>query len=221
MNMNTTEIRILLVDDHPLVLRGLRQLIATKAGLMVAGEAFNGQSAIEQVAASAPHVVLMDVHLPGESGVDVTRRLLAQFPAVKVIALSGDSDLDLVLEALNAGVAGYVLKVNGPEELFKAIYAVTGNDLYLSPEVASGVIKFFMKHAGARKSGGTGVVLSDREQQLLQLVAEGVRNQEIGAQMALTAKSVETYRARLMKKLGCATTIGLVRYAIREGIIQA
>ena len=219
--MNTTEIRILLVDDHQLILRGLRQLIATKAGLTVVGEAFDGQSAINQVAASAPQVVLMDVHLPGESGVDITRRLLAQFPSVKVIALSGDPDLDLVMEALQAGVAGYVLKVNGPEEVFKAIQAVMDNDLYLSPEVASGLVKNFMKRPGGRKSGGTGVVLNDREQQLLQLVAEGVRNTEIGGQMALTAKSVETYRARLMKKLGCATTIGLVRYAIREGIIQA
>lgn len=219
--MNEVEVKILLVDDHQLLLRGLRQLIANRPGLTVVGEAFDGQSAVDQTRTLEPQLILMDLHLPGESGVEVTRRLLAEFPLVKIVALSGDSQLELVFEALHAGISGYVLKENGPEELFKAIHSVMDNRLYLSPEVASDVIKNFMKRSRGRKSARTDVVLSERDRLLLQLLAEGRRNKEIAGAMTLTAKSVETYRSRLMKKLGCATTIELVRYAIREDIIQA
>jgi len=221
MNKPPAEIRILLVDDHQLLRQGLRQLIAAQPGLTVVGEAFNRQSVMDQIPVAAPNLILMDLHLEHECGVEITRRILAEHPRVRVVALSGDADLKLVLEALHAGVSGYVVKENGSDELFRAVRAVMDNHLYLSPEVASAVIRDFMKSHQGRPAARAGGGLRDRERLLLRLVAEGKRNKEIAGEMAVTVKSVETYRSRLMRKLGCASAAELVRYAIREGIIQA
>jgi two-component system response regulator NreC len=201
----------------------LRELIAVHPGLRVVGEADSALAAFGKIRASAPppELVLMDLQLPGEGGVAVTRRLLAEFPAVRIIALSGDTELELLLDALYAGVSGYILKNDGVDELFRAIHAVMDQQLYLSPKVATAAIRNFMKSFTRRKPAPPGTVLSDRERLLLRLVAEGRRNKEIAGDMAVTAKSVETYRFRLMKKLGFASTAELIRYAIREGIVQA
>ena len=201
--------------------QGLRQLIADKPGLIVVGDAFDGQSAREQVRALSPHLVLMDIHLPDESGVEITRQIVAEFPAVKVIALSSDAEVELVLRALWAGVAGYLVKHDGAEELIRAIHMVMDHRLYLSPTVSSAVILKFMDSPGDDETAPAGADLTDRERMLLRLIAAGNRNKEIAAALAVTVKSVETYRSRLQKKLGCAGTAELVRYAIREGIAEA
>jgi len=223
MIVNAAEVRILLVYDHQMLRQGLRELISVQPGLRVVGEADSGPSAIGQIRASAPppDLVLMDLQLPGEGGVAVTRLLRAEFQAVRVIALSGDAEPELLLDALYAGVSGYVLKNDGANELFRAIHAVMDQQLYLSPKVAAAAIRYFMKSFTRRKPASPGVVLSGRERLLLRLVAEGRRNKEIAGDMAVTAKSVETYRFRLMKKLGFGSTAEMIRYAIREGIVQA
>lgn len=218
--MKPKETRILLVDDHQLMREALRELISAESGLVVVGEAFNGQLAIGQVRTLAPDLVLMDIHLPEESGVEITRQILAEFPSVKVIAISGDPAVDLVLLALRAGVSGYFFKGNGSNELIRAIRTVMDHRLYLSPEVSSAVILNFIEsctHAAARPA----VVLSERERLLLRLVAGGRRNKEIAEALSVTVKSVETYRSRLQKKLGCHNTVELVHYAIRENIVPA
>lgn len=221
MNPAGQEIRILLVDDHQMMRQGLRQLLAAEPGLVVVVEASNGQSAREQVRMLSPDLVLMDIHLPGESGVEITRQIVTEFPAVKVIALSSDAAVEVVLRALRAGVAGYLVKENGAEELIRAIHTVMDHRLYLSPEVSSAVILKYLESPGREETEPAGADLSERERMLLRLVAAGNRNKEIAAALAVTVKSVETYRLRLQKKLGCAGTAGLVRYAIREGITQA
>jgi len=209
----------LLVDDHQMMREGLRRLIAREPGLTVVGEASNGSSAREKVRDLAPHLVLMDIHLPGESGVDLTPGIIAEFPSVKVIVLSGDSTADLMLRALRAGASGYVIKKNGVAELIRAIHMVMDHRLYLSAEVSAAVISKFTESSS--DGGQTGMDLSGRERMLLRLVATGNHNQEIATALAVTVKSVETYRSRLQKKLGCGSTAELVRYAIREGIAQA
>lgn len=220
--MTTGDVKILLVDNHQMMRRGLRQLIETKSGLTVVGEASRLQSAIAQIRISAPDLVLLNHNLPGEAdGGESTCRLLAEFPSVKVIELSANPELEFVLQALHAGVSGYVAKHKGPDELFRAIQAVMDFQVYLSPEVSSEVIRHFMKSYLGRKPAQAGVVLSDRERLLLRLVAEGKRNKEIAGELAVTVKSAETYRFRLMKKLGHASVADLVRFAVREGIIQA
>lgn len=225
MNNETGEIKILLVDDHQLMRQGLRQLISNIPGMNVVGEACNGQEALTQIKALTPDLVLMDIHLSDESGVEITRRALADCPSLKVLALSSDAELQLVLEALQAGVAGYIVKQNDSDELVRAIRAVMDHRLYLSPELSSAVIRDFMKSpsgmANTIKVARTSRVLSDRERLLLQLVAQGKRNKEIAECLEVAVKSAETYRSRLMKKLGCGSTAELVRYAIREGIVEA
>lgn len=209
------------MDDHQIMRQGLRQLLAAEPGLVVVGEAFNGQSAKEQARTLAPHLVLMDIHLPDESGVELTRQILAEFPAVKVIALSSDAAVEVVLRALRAGVAGYLVKENGADELIRAIQIVMDHRLYLSPVVSSAVILKFMESSHHEQVGQSGADLTERERMLLRLIAAGKRNKEIAAALSVTVKSVETYRSRLQKKLGCACTAELVRYAIREGIALA
>ena len=212
-------IRILVVDDHGMMRKGLRSLLSEPDGLTVVGEASDGASALEQVRALAPQVVIMDIHLPDQDGVTISRQILTEFPSIKIIVLSGDSSLSLVQEALEAGVAGYVLKENLPEELGRAIRAVVDQHLYLCLEVSSVVARDYVKLLSEKTLLASKSRLTDRERQLLRLVAEGKRNKEIAAVLEVGNKSVEIYRSRLMKKLGCKTAIELARYAIREGLV--
>jgi len=216
--MNSKEIRILLVDDHAMLRHGLRKLIGEQEGLMVVGEAASSQAALEQIRALSPQVVIMDIHLAAENGIEVSGRILAEFPTLKIVVLSADSDLAIVTEALQVGVSGYVTKVSGPAELIRAIEAVMDHRIYLSQEVSSVLVRDYMKTLGGKTIPASKPILTDRERHLLKLVAEGARNKEIAEALNVGVKSVETYRSRLMKKLGCASANELTRYALREGI---
>lgn len=218
--MQTGEVKILLVDDHQMMREGLRLLLKNQQGLTVVGEAANGQAALELARLHAPDLVVMDIHLPGEDGIAVSRRILAEFPQIRIIVLSSDPDLALVHQALQAGISGYITKENSPEELTRAIQAAMDHRSYLCPEVASVVLEDYMKTLVA-KPGPAKPQLTERERQLLKLVAGGKRNKEIAEELGTGVKSVETYRSRLMKKLGCGSTADLTRYAIREGIVSA
>jgi DNA-binding NarL/FixJ family response regulator len=219
--MTKGKIKILLVDNQQMARQGLQLLIAARPGLTVVGEASCARSAMEQIKASAPHVVLMATEpATHASSLESARPMLAKFPSLKIIALSSESELSFALQALHAGVSGYVVKKHGVEELFRAIHTVMDYDLYLSPEVSAAAIKGLMKSYLGQHPARAGVILSARERSLLQMIAGGKRNKEIAAEMKMSIKSVETYRFRLMKKLGCAGVAELVRYAIREGIVQ-
>jgi DNA-binding NarL/FixJ family response regulator len=218
--MNTETITVLLVDDHQMMREGLRRMLLEQPGLRVVGEAANGRTALEQVRATKANVVVMDVHLPGENGIEVSERILAECPGTKIVVLSADADLALVRRALQAGISGYLTKNAPPEDMVRAIREAMDQRLYLAQEVAAVVVQDYMKLV-VNRSAPAKSELTARARQLLKLVAEGKRNKEIADAMQVGVKSVETYRSRLMRKLNCASPADLTRYAIREGITDA
>lgn len=216
--MSAGKTKVLLVDDHKMFRKGLRNLIEEGGEMCVAGEAADGREALDQVRLVSPDVVVMDIHLPGENGIEISRRIRSEFPSVKIIALSSDSDMHLIQNALQAGISGYVIKASAPEELIRSIAEVMDHKVYLCPEVSSLVVNDYMNLVGNRTVEPSKPLLSERERSLLKLIAEGKRNKEIAELLSVAPKSVETYRSRLMKKLGCSSANELTRYAIREGI---
>ena len=216
--MSEDALRILLVDDHTILRHGLHLMLSKLPGIQAVDEAGNCLAALDQIAAHSPDLVIMDAHLPEINGVEGTRRILAQHPAVKVIILSGDSSASLILEALRAGALAYVIKENAPEEITRAIQAVMAGKGYFSPEVAASIARQCRENLLIPAPTPDKPALSDHEKRLLQLIALGKRNKEIAVQLNVATKSVEAYRSRLMAKLGCASPAELTRFAIREGI---
>lgn len=210
----------MLVDDHPMTRNGARELLGRQPDFVVVGEASSGGPALKLARELRPDVVLMDVHLLGVNGIETTRQILSELPDTKVIVFSCEPAREFVDQALLAGACGYVVKTGALEELVKAIEWVMEGKLYLSPEMSAGILEDYRRGL-ARGPAPLKPLLSERERHLLRLVAEGRRNKEIAGQMAVSAKSVETYRSRLMKKLGYTSSAELVRYAIREGIAAA
>jgi DNA-binding NarL/FixJ family response regulator len=211
-------VKILLVDDHPMLLGGLRQIVAQQPHLTLVGEASTGALGLKMASELAPDVVVLDVHLPDMNGIEVTRQILATQPFLKIIIFSGDATRALVDEALQAGACAYLLKLSAGAELLQAIDSVMAGKLYPSPEVGAGILEDYRK-SRAGEAAPAKPVLSERETQLLRLIATGRRNKEIADRMTLSVKSIEAYRSRLMAKLGCASSADLVRYAIREWIV--
>lgn len=218
--MNSEAIRILLVDDHQMLRDGVRRMLGEHPGLSVVGDASNGAAALAQVRATRPHVVVMDVHLPGENGIEISQRLLREFPEVKVVVLTGENQLVTVRQALQAGVAAFLTKEGSTDQLVRAIREVMDGRVYLSPDIASLVVQDYMSEV-VGKPGVSKPVLTERDRLLLKLVAEGKRNKEIADVLGVEVKSVETYRSRLMRKLNCSSPADLTRFAIREGIATA
>ncbi len=217
--MATANVKILLVDDHVVLRSGLRQVLAQRPDLVLAGEASSGSQALELVRELGPDLVLLDIHLPDIDGVEVSRRILRDHPSVKVVIFSSDTARELVDELLEIGVCGYLSKTSTVEELIAAIDSVMAGKLYLSADVSGGILADYRKKL-RNESAPEEPAVSDREKQLLKLVAEGRRNKEISAELNVSVKSVEAYRARLMKKLGCSSSAELVRYAVRAGIAR-
>jgi two-component system NarL family response regulator len=207
---------LLLVDDHAMFRAGLRSLLQSLYPDAVLTEAGGCGSALEQMAANPPDLVIMDAHLPEIDGIEGTRRVLARHPGVKVIILSGDSNPSLILHALQAGALAYVVMEDSPDELERAIRAVMAGMAYFSPEVAAAIARYCRENPLA--AAGSAPPLSDREKRILQLIAQGKRSKEMAVQLNVATKSVEVYRSRLMSKLGCASPGELTRFAIREGI---
>lgn len=218
--MNSTEIKILVVDDHQILRQGLRLMLEQQPGFRVVGEAATCDTVPELVRTTQPDVVVMDIHLAGGSGIEASRQVLADFPAVKIVILSADADLPLVHQALQAGVSAYLTKDGPQDELVRAIRVVVDHRMYLSPEIASVLVPDYLKMV-VNSSAPVAPVLTDRERTLLKLVAAGKRNKEIADELQVGVKSVEAYRTRLMRKLNCASAADLIRYAIREGLAQA
>ncbi len=209
--------RVLLVDDHQMMRDGLRVLLENRAGLEVVGEAENGQQAVKLTGELRPDVVVMDVGLPGLNGVEATRQLLSRFPETKVVALSMHSDKRYVLQMLNAGAAAYLLKNSASEELLRAIDAVRANQSFLSPGVASLVVEHVQKGSQAPDSAEARS-LSEREREVLRLLAEGKTSKEIGQLLHLAARTVESHRREIMRKLDLHSVPALTKFAIREGL---
>ena len=212
-------VRVLLVDDHPVLLRALGEALTRQANLTLAGQAPTGTLAVKLARELTPDLVVMDVHLPDMNGLEATRQMLKALPALKIVIYSSDAARPLVDEALQAGACGYLSKTSDVDELLHAIDLVMEGRLYLSSEVSASILEDY-RNSLLQKQEPSKPVLSEREKHLLRLVAEGRRNKDMAESLAVTLNSVETYRSRLMKKLGCPNTADLVRYAIREGIVQ-
>ena len=211
------KLKVLLVDDHAVLRGGLQQLLAQQPNLVVMGEASSGEQALQLTAEVIPEIVLMDIHLPDMNGLEVSRKMLLKHPLIKIIIFSSDITHLVLDEALRLGVCGYVSKMSPPGEVVEAINSVMKGKLYLSRDVSSAIVDGYRKGL-AVSAEPVKSLLSEREKQLLRLVAEGQRNKEISETMNVTSRSVEVARSRLMKKLGCSSPAELVRYSVREGI---
>ncbi len=217
--MHDMQLKILLVDDHLMMLRGMRLILAQAYDNKSAvAEASTAGAAWEKTLEFKPDLILMDIHLPDGDGIELSRRILKDFPRTKIIILSAEFRLSLINEALKTGIMGYLLKENAPDELVKAIAAVMTGQNYLCSEANALVLDDYKKQL---KGAPLKPALSGRELEVLRMIAEGLRMKEIADRLRVGVKTAETYRRRLLKKLGCAGTAELVRYALREGIISA
>lgn len=216
--METTNTKIFLVDDHGMLRTGLRHAIAVRPNMTIVGESSHGGTALKLIADSNPDLIVMDIHLPDMSGIDLTRQVLGRTPMIKVIIFSGDAERAVVDKALEAGACGYVWKQGAADELMHAIETVMAGRLYLSPEVNAAVLQEYRDGLSKRQDSFK-TLPSEREKKLLGLIADGQRNKEIATHLKISPKSAEAYRSRLMKKLKCPSTAELVRYAIREKIV--
>ena len=207
--------QILLADDHEVVREGLRVLLE-REGFEVVAEASDGREAITLCAGHPPDVAVLDLAMPLLNGIDAAREITKSNARVRVILLTMHTEDHLVLESLRAGVTGYVLKTRASSELVQAIRAVSRGETFLTQSISRSVVQAFLK-----KSEVPDRTITDRERQVLQLVAEGKTTKEIASILGISVKTAESHRSNLMDKLDIHDTAGLVRYAIRQGIIQS
>jgi DNA-binding NarL/FixJ family response regulator len=212
--------RLLLVDDHALVREGLRAVLEAGGEMKVAGEAAGGLEAIEVFRRLRPDVALLDIGMPGMDGLAACKRIRAEHPDARIIILTVHAEEQFFFEALRAGAHGYVLKRSTGEDLRRAIRTVAQGRTWLSPELAGNLVEDFVSRARAGEGDQALGALSSREREVLKLVAEGHTNAAIGKLLSISAKTVQTHRAHAMEKLGLHERTGLVRYAIRTGLIE-
>jgi DNA-binding NarL/FixJ family response regulator len=210
-------IRVLLADDHTLVRAGIRGLLQNLAGVEVVGEAGDGKEALRLAETLRPDVVLLDVGMPGLNGLEVAGRIAGFDAAVRVVILSMHNSEEYVLRALRAGCAGYLLKGSAVAELEIAVRAVARGETYLSPAVSKSVVEDYVLRSGGAADPLD--ALTPRQREILQLVAEGHTSKEIARHLGLSAKTVETHRAQVMERLRVHDLAGLVRFAVRVGLV--
>lgn len=211
-------VRILLADDHTLVLAGLRKLVESFDGVTVVGEASDGLALIALAEQLQPDLVLTDIAMPGLNGLEATARLGKSSPKVKVLILSMHQSEEYVRQALRSGASGYLLKDAAPVELELGIRAVLRGETYLSPAVSRGVVSDYVQRLRDDPAPASG--LTPRQTEVLQLIAEGQSTKDIARRLDLSVKTVETHRTQLMKQLDIHEIAGLVRYAMRVGLVS-
>jgi DNA-binding NarL/FixJ family response regulator len=210
-------IRVLLVDDHAVLRAGVRAMLQHAQGITIVGEAGGGFDALQLVRELQPHVVLMDLAMPAMNGLEATRHLAEAYPDVRVLILSLYSAEEQVRQALEAGAAGYVLKDADAAELEFAVRAVAGGQTYLTPRVSKQVVVGYLRRGHRERSSEP--ILTPRQREVLQMIAEGKSTKEIARILNISVKTVETHRTQLMDRLDIHETAGLVRYAMRAGLI--
>lgn len=215
--MNAEPLKIILVDDHEFMREGVRRLLEKQPGWQVAGEAGRGDEAILLIRSLRPDILVVDIQLPGQDGLELSEHILQEFPGTKIVVLSAHTELATIKRALRLGVSAYITKSGPPEEILRAIRAALAARVYLGEDIASLVLEDYMKVV-VKPAATLKPALSERERLLLKLIAEGKRNKEIAEALQISHMSAETYRSRLMRKLNCTSAAELIRYAIREGI---
>jgi DNA-binding NarL/FixJ family response regulator len=216
-----SKLRILLAEDHGMVREGLRLIVNSQSDMEVVGEVGDGRRAVERAEELLPDIVVMDISMPHLNGLKATEKLIALCPQVKVLALTRHTDYGYLRQILRAGASGYVLKQSPPAELLHAIRAVAAGGKYLDPAVVGKVIgNYSGLTASLRIDAQGGRELSEREAEVLRLIAWGHSNKEIGARMDISVKTVEAHKANAMKRLGMTSRIDIVRFALLQGWLQ-
>jgi len=218
-NRQLNIVRVLLVEDHTIVRKGLRSLLDGEPDVEVVGEAEEGREAVRMTRRLLPDVVLMDISMPGLNGLEATHQIKRELPAVNVLILSRHANEECVLQVLRAGASGYVVKQAAPTELLLPIRAAHRGEFFLSPSISREVIEEYVQQtAGTAKDRWES--LTDREREVLQLIAEGHTSREIAELLTISEQTVRTHRANLMGKLDIHSTAELTQYAIRKGVIS-
>jgi DNA-binding NarL/FixJ family response regulator len=217
----TKKIRVIIADDHAILREGLKALLALSDNIEVIGGASTGKEAIDLVAELAPDVVLMDVAMPIMDGIESTRRITKSFPGVKVLILSQHDNREYILSAVKAGASGYILKKAVSTDLISAIESVSREGYFFYPTVAKTVIEDYLERLGGKQDENEYDRLSEREREVLKLIAEGHSSNEIAQMLFISVKTVLGHRTNIMEKLNIHNRTELVKYAIRKGVIQA
>jgi len=212
-------IKVLLADDHTIVRKGIRSLLDSEADIEVVAEAEDGREAVEKVELCQPDIVLMDNSMPSLNGLEATRQIKKRFPEVKVLILTMYTNEEYVFKYLQAGASGYLVKKTGLSELVSAIRAVHQGDSFLSPSVSRTIIEEYVRQAAELGREDSYDTLTEREREVLQLIAEGFSSQEIADELTISVKTVGVHRINLMHKLNIHNMTDLVKYAIRKGVI--
>ena len=211
-------IRVLIADDHKIMLAGLRSLLEKQTDFEVVAEAENGRKAVQMAQESKPDIVVMDVSMPDLNGIEATKQIIESLPETRVIALSMHSDKRFVMGMLRAGASGYLLKDCASQELANAIQQVAGGKKYLSPEITGVIIDDLLLGGSSEDVATAASQLSAREREVLQLIAEGWSTKQIASHLYVSVKTIETHRRQIMKKLDLHTIADLTKYAVREGL---
>jgi DNA-binding NarL/FixJ family response regulator len=211
--------RILLADDHGVVRKGLRFLLERQPGMEVVGEAADGRDAVRLAETASPDVVIMDVGMPLLNGIEATAQMVKRNPSIGVIILSMHSDEHYLLSALNAGAKGYLLKGSAEEDLVRAIQAVRKGTPFFSPEITKTMLEDYMRFLQQRNLQDSYDLLTEREKEVLQLLAEGKSNKEVATILDISVYTVDTHRMHLMQKLNLHNTAEIVLYAVRKKVI--
>ncbi len=216
--MTREPIDVLLADDHPMFREAVRGLVERSAGYRVVAEAGDGLEALRLIAETKPAIALLDISLPGMSGLDVAAQAASRCPDVRIVLLTAHTDEELITRALRLGVAGYVAKDATSAELEVALTAVTRGVKFMSPTVSSRLAESYLRQTAGHE---TSDALTPRQREIIRLIAEGLNTKEIAHRLSLSSKTVEGHRVQAMERLGIDSVAGLTRYAIRTGIIAA
>jgi two-component system nitrate/nitrite response regulator NarL len=210
------QIKLLLVDDHPIVLDGIKSHLCAQPDFEVVGDAANGQEALRKAKLTLPDVILMDISMPHMNGLDAMTSLRKQVPNAKILVLTMHDSREYIAQVVRSGARGYLLKDSAPAELVGAIKAVHGGEVYFSPSVSKVLIEEMAD--GRKPSGPEQQPLTDREREVLSLIAEGLLNKQIADRLGIGVRTIETHRERIMRKLDIHTVAGLTKYAIARGM---
>src|SRR5579883_649674 len=219
MNKRKKKIRVLLVDDHPVVRKGIRTWLTGLENIEVVDEAVNGQEAIAKTRELSPDVVMMDVDMPKLNGLEATKILRKDFPNIKVLILSGHTNKPMVLQIIQSGAHGYVLKDAPGGDIMRAIESVDNGQSFFSPNISQIVLNQYLAESGATQPEGPGK-LTNRERQVLAMIAEGHSNKEMASKLGVGVRTIETHRERMMAKLDIHSVAGLTKFAIANGIVK-